>query len=153
MELEIKFKPKDLAAFKQQLQDKLEVAAIRGWEAAVERTPAAGETPYSTGQLRQSLRFQQTGELEYTIFCPMGYGLFVEFGTGPKGQATGAMPEFENDPQPGMHYHSGEVLVTRSGGQILDEPYIRHTQGQVAQPFLRPALIVAYNEFKRLLEE
>lgn len=153
MQLEIKLTERNLDKFRKNLQDKLEIAAVKGWEAAVERAPAAGETPYSTGQLRQSLRFQKTGDLEYTIFCPMSYGIFLEFGTGPKGRATGGMPEFENDPQPSMSYHSGEVLVTRHNGELLDEPYVRHTQGQVAQPFLRPALIVAYEELKRLMQK
>lgn len=153
MELKVEFSKQAINNLRSQLKDILEIAIIKGWETAVERTPASGETPYSTGRLRQSLRFQQTGELEYTIFCPMYYGVFVEFGTGPKGRATGGMPEFENDPQPSMSYHSGEVIVTRYNGKLLDEPYIRHTQGQVAQPFLRPALLTAYNELINLLKK
>lgn len=117
------------------LQDKLEIATVKGWEKAVELAPAAGETPHSTGQLRQSLRFQRVGDFEYEIVCPMNYGTFLEFGTGPRGQMTGGMPEFPNDPQPELQYHNGEVLVTRSNGMLLDEPYIRHTLGMIAQPF------------------
>lgn len=148
MDLEINF---NVNRFRADLENKLEVAAIKAWEAAVERTPAANETPYATGQLRQSLRFQKTGELEYTIFCPASYGIYLEFGTGPKGSATGAMPEYPNDPYPEISYHEGEVYVTRWRGQLLDEPIIRHTQGMEAQPFLRPALLVGVDWIKKLL--
>lgn len=152
MKIEVTITPQQLQRWKSSLEDKLEVAAVKGWETAVERTPAAGETPYSTGQLRQSLRYQKTGDLEYTLFCPQSYGVFLEFGTGPKGKATGGMPEFPEDPQPNLPYHSGEVLVTRSRGRILDEPYIRHTQGMEAQPFMRPALLKAIEVLKKLLQ-
>ena len=153
MELKIKIPQKSLEALKQDLENRLQVAAIKGWERAVELTPAAGETQHSTGQLRQSLRVQKTGDLEYTRFCPMDYGIFVEFGTGPRGRATGSVSEFENDPQPSISYHTGEVLVTRHNGQLLDEPYIRHTQGMQAQPFLRPALLYAIKTFIDLMKE
>lgn len=153
MELKIKLPENSIAALKKSIEDKLQVAAIKGWERAVELSPAAGETPYATGQMRQSLRVQKTGEQEYTIFCPMSYGVFVEFGTGPKGKATGAIPDFENDPQPSIPYHTGEVLVTRRNGELLDEPYIRHTQGMQAQPFLRPALQYALKTFIDLMNE
>lgn len=152
MELKIAISKDQIERWKKSLQDKLEIAAVKGWEAAVERTPAAGETPYATGQLRQSLRFQKTGDYEYTIFCPSPYGVFLEFGTGPLGRATGAMPDFPNDPQPSLSYHNGEVLVTRHNGVLLDEPYIRHTQGMVAQPFLRPALLRAVEVLVDLLK-
>lgn len=153
MNLEISIPVSTIDRWRQDLQDKLEIAAVRAWETAVERTPAAGETPYSTGQLRQSLRFQKTGDLEYTIFCPVPYGAFVEFGTGPRGRFTGAVPAFPGDPQPTLHYHSGEVLVTRSRGRLLDEPYIRHTEGMVAQPFLRPALLEGLKVFIDLVNK
>lgn len=153
MEIKIKLDPAQLATFKKNLEDKLEVAAVRGWEKAVQLTPAAGQSPYSTGRLRQSLRYQKTGDMEYTFFCPVPHGVYLEFGTGPRGKATGAMPEFENDPQPGLSYHTGEVLVTRARGQILDEPYIRHTQGMEAQPFMRPALMEAIKVFEELLKK
>jgi len=151
MEIKVKIDPASWAAFEQSLQNKLQVAAVKGWEKAVELTPAAGETKYSTGFMRQAIRVQKTGDFEYTIYSPAAHSVFVEFGTGPKGKATGALTEFPNDPQPGMSYHSGEVTVTRSGGRILDVPYIRHTQGQEAQPFLRPALLEAVKVLKDLM--
>ena len=131
------------------LKDIMEVAAIKALEAAVERTPAAGETEYSTGQLRQSIRVQKVADLEFELTLPMAYGLFLEFGTGPKGAATGGMSEFPNDPV--ISYHTGEVLVTRHRGELLEEPYIRRTQGMIAQPFLRPALLKGIEVVKELL--
>lgn len=106
----------DSSGFKDKCAQALEVAAMRGREEMVERLPAAGQTPYATGQLRQSIRFEKSADNEYTYAVPMGYGIFVEFGTGPRGAATGAVPGFPNDPQPDMTYHNGEVLVTRWRG-------------------------------------
>ena len=152
MELNINFSQSSLNKFKQDLADKLEVAAVKGWEAMVERAPAAGEGPYSTGQLRQSIRFQKTADNEYTFYVPMSYGVFVEFGTGPKGRATGAVPDFPNDPQPSMSYHDGQVLVTRYKGHIFEQPHIRKTQGMSAQPFVRPGLLEAVKVFENLMK-
>lgn len=150
MSLEVKV---NIENFSRDLEQKLEVAAIKAWEAAVERTPAANETPYSTGQLRQSLRVQKTGDLEYTLYAPKAYGVYVEFGTGPKGRATGSMPDFPDDPYPTIDYHNGEVFVTRWRGQLLDEPFIRHTQGMEAQPFMRPALLEGVEWLRKLLSK
>lgn len=136
--------------FRERLKNVMEVAAIKALEAAVERTPAAGESKYSTGQLRQSIRVQNVAELEFELYVPMNYGYFLEFGTGPRGSATGRMPEFPDDPN--ISYHSGEVLVTRRRGELLEEPYIRYTQGMAAQPFLRPALIRGVEVIKELLK-
>ena len=150
MNLDVKV---NIDKFKKDLDDILEVAAVKAWETAVARTPAAGQTPYANGQLRQSLRVQKTGPLEYTIFCPVSYGAYVEFGTGPKGRATGKMEGFPNDPYPLIDYHNGEVLVTRWKGELLDPPVIRHTQGMEAQPFLRPALLEGVEWLKKLLSK
>lgn len=137
-------------SLKKRLQNIMEVAAIKALEAAVERVPAAGETKYSSGQLRQSIRVQKIDDLEFQLSVPMHYAMFLEFGTGPKGAATGRMPEFPDDPE--IQYHSGEVLVTRHRGELLDQPYIRRTQGMVAQPFLRPALLRGIEVIKELLK-
>lgn len=151
MEIVVTLKPEDIRGMRSSIDQKLQVAAVKALEAAIERTPAAGETPYATGQLRQSLRVAKTGDLEYTIFCPRDYGAFLEFGTGPRGQATGKVEGFENDPYDEIVYHQGEVIVTRANHRMLDEPYIRHTQGMEAQPFLRPALMFGYEKLKELM--
>lgn len=152
MEIKVNLTAQDLQGLRSSLEQKLQVAAVKAFEAAVERTPAAGETPYATGQLRQSLRVAKTGDMEYTIFCPREYGVFLEFGTGPRGQATGAVPEFENDPYNSIQYHTGEVIVTRHNHRLLDTPYIRRTQGMEAQPFLRPALLYGLQVFRKLMQ-
>ena len=60
-QVEISVSPTETASqLKKRLKDIMEVAAIKALEAAVERTPAAGETPYSTGQLRQSIRVRES---------------------------------------------------------------------------------------------
>lgn len=151
--MNIKLDERFLVQYKQNLQNKLEVAAIKAWEAAVERAPAAGETPYSTGQMRQSIRVQKTGEWEYSLLCPQSYGVFVEYGTGPRGKATGAIEEYPNDPYSSINYHEGEVLVTRHRGRILDQPYIRRTLGMEAQPFMRTAILEGKKWLDKLLTE
>ena len=135
---------------RERLKNIMEVAAIKALETAVERTPARGETPYSTGRLRESIRVRKVADLEFELAVPMAYGLYLEFGTGPRGAATGRMEEFPNDPV--ITYHTGEVLVTRHRGRLLEEPYIRKTQGMVAQPYLRPALLRAVEVIKELLD-
>lgn len=132
------------------LDQLLEAAAFRALDVAKMLTPARGQSRYSTGQLRESLRVQKTGDLEYTLFCPRPYGIFVEYGTGPRGAATHHVEGFNNDPP--LTYHSGIVLVTRHRGHILAEPYERHTQGMVAQPFIRPALLAGYDKLMELLK-
>lgn len=158
MKIEVKIPQASIQALQRTCQNVLQIAAQKAYETAVERTLAAGQGPYSTGQLRQSLRVQKTDDYEYTIFCPMYYGVYNEFGTGPRGKATGAWPEFASldgvvDPYSGINYHGGEVLVTRWRGRILDEPYIRHTQGMEAQPFMRPALVEGYKWLEKLLKQ
>lgn len=150
--IEIKVLSTDTAeALRRKVKNVMEVAAIKALEAAVERTPAAGESPYSTGQLRQSIRVQKVSDMEFELYVPMHYAYYLEFGTGPRGAASGKVPEFPNDPV--ITYHSGEVLVTRRNGSLLDEPYIRKTQGMKAQPFLRPALLRGVEVIKELLED
>lgn len=127
----------------------MEVAGIKAYEYAVERTPARGESRYSTGQLRESIRMEMVADNEVMLWSPARYTHFVEFGTGPRGQLTGRMPQFPNDPV--ITYHGGEVIVTRHRGQLLTTPYIRHTQGMEAQPFLRPALLRGVEVIKELL--
>lgn len=153
MEIKISLPLQALKQWNESLEQKLQVAAVKAWETAVERTPAAMEGPYSTGFLRQSIRVQKTGDKEYTLISPAGHSMFLEFGTGPKGRASGAVPEFENDPQPGISYHTGEVFVTRHAGRLLDQPYIRLTQGMYAQPFIRPALLEGMRVLKELLSK
>ena len=153
MELKVEFTPEAQAALQEKFKFVLEAAGQKAVEAAVERAPARGEGPYATGLMRERIRGQMTGDNEFTLFCPAGHGIFVEFGTGPKGQVSGAWPDFPDDPQPSMHYHNGEVLVTRAGGHMLDQPYIRHTQGMYASPFMRPALLEGVKWIKKLLED
>ena len=148
MKIAIKFQDKD--KLDSILLSKLEIAMLKGRDLAVETLPARGETKYSTGRLRESIRVQRTGELEYTIYCPMSHGKYIEFGTGPLGKLTGTVAQFPSNPT--VSYHSGQVQVTRAGGKVLDKPRIRYTQGQVAQPFIRPALLKAVEVFKELMK-
>ena len=71
MKIEIRFTQQELNALRNNLQDILEVSAVRAYETAVERAPASGQGRYSTGQMRQAIRLDKTGEMEWTILSPM----------------------------------------------------------------------------------
>lgn len=143
------------AMTKEQLKKKvrhiMEVAGIKAYEHAVERTPARGESKYSSGQLRESIRMEMVSDNEVMLWSPARHSMFLEYGTGPRGQATGAMPEYPEDAV--ISYHQGEVIVTRHRGRLLDVPYIRHTRGMEAQPFMRPALLRGFEVLKELLAD
>lgn len=153
MELKVEFTPSARTQLDERFKFILEAAGQKAVEAAIERAPARGEGPYATGLMRERIRGQRTGDTEFTIFCPVGHGIFVEFGTGPKGKMSGAWAEFPNDPQPLMSYHDGEVMVTRAHGRLLEQPYVRHTQGMYAAPFMRPALLEGLKWLTKLLDD
>lgn len=133
----------------------VQVAAQKAYEMAVERTPARGETKYSTGLLRDRLRLSFDGKNEFTLTSPVPYGVYVEYGTGPKGRATGREKSIKDydDPYQGIRYHDGVVKVYRYRGQLLSNPILRHTLGMEAQPFLRPALQKGLETIKELLQD
>ena len=75
--VEIIISPRETAeALRERVKNVMEVAAIKALEAAVERTPASGETPYATGQLRQSIRVQRVSDMEFELYVPMHYAYY-----------------------------------------------------------------------------
>ena len=52
MEIKISLPPQALKQWNESLEQKLQVAAVKAWETAVERTPAAMEGPYANGLIK-----------------------------------------------------------------------------------------------------
>ena len=103
--------------------------------ALVERT-AKQKAPKDTGALRRSITSEverEGNEMVGTVFTPLEYAPYVEFGTG---------------------------LFAESGGRS-DVPWCyqddkgewHSTSGQKPQPFMRPALNENREQIKRILKE
>lgn len=115
-----------------------ELALRRGMERAcalVERK-AKEKAPKDTGALRRSITsevVQEGGEIVGTVFTPLEYAPYVEYGTG---------------------------LFAESGGR-KDVPWCyqddkgewHSTSGQKPQPFMRPALNESREEIMRIIKE
>lgn len=94
---------------------------LKGGE--IVRAEAAANCPVDSGQLRQSIVVEQQGGTSVTVGSTAEYSVFVEFGTGSKG-----------DPSVGHTTKSGWVYFNEKTGQFV------YTNGQAPQPFLVPAL-------------
>lgn len=125
----------------------LQAAAIRMLETARERTPRAGQK-YATGALGNSLRITNPDEFTVQLSAGVPYAIYMEYGTGPKGRATGAYPvrdmEGKEVFQPEIKYHTGFYIRT-DGTKV-------NTQGMDAHPYLRPALQAGVDELQKALD-
>ena len=124
----------------------LQVAGIRMLETARENTPRAGQH-YATGALGDSLRISNPDQFTVQLSAGVPYAIYNEYGTGPKGKATGDYPVKDMDgrlvPQQPINYHPGFYIRT-DGTKV-------YTQGMDAHPFIRPALQVGVNELQNAL--
>lgn len=97
------------------------------------RAVALRQCPVDTGALKGSIysKVEQDGESTIgTVYTNMKYAAYVEFGTGPVGQANHA------DISPEV-----EVSYTQKPWVYQDDKKKFHyTKGQPAQPFMYPAL-------------
>ena len=98
----------------------LEKGLLRGGE--IVRAEAAANCPVDTGRLRSSIVVQSDGD-SVTIGPTVDYGIYVEFGTGSKG-----------DPSVAHTTKGGWVYFNEKTGSFV------YTTGQAPQPFLVPAL-------------
>ncbi len=106
---------------------------------------AKNKAPVDSGALRQSIRADKAkiqGEnVTATVSTNLEYAPYVEFGTGPKGQAnhSGISPEvsvsYRSTP---WYVHEDQIDVGPYHFQKMGEFYKMY--GQPAQPFLYPAL-------------
>lgn len=87
------------------------------------RAEAAANCPVDTGKLRQSIVVEDAGGNAVLVGTNVEYGIYVEFGTGSKG-----------DPAVPHTSKSGWVYYNTKTDSFV------YTTGQPAQPFLVPAL-------------
>lgn len=116
---------------------------------------AKSNCPVGDGELRQSIYTDvddDSGIARGTCFPSAAHGPYVEFGTGPKGQASheGVSPDvavaYTMEPW-WIHEGPGENEIDRATAehyhfQYIDTPQGRFYKctGQAAQPYLYPAL-------------
>lgn len=102
--------------------------------------------PNGTGYLRESIHMQvkDTGkELQGRVFTNCEYAIYVEMGTGVKGNGTypyeikGFTPEYKD---------KGWAYYDNDRGEWI------YTKGQVAQPYMYPALKQHEKTIKRILK-
>jgi len=108
----------------------IENALLRGGE--IVRAEAQANCPKDTGRLANSIVVQSEGGNSVVIGPTAEYGIYVEFGTGSKG-----------DPSKPHTSKKGWVYFNESTGGFV------YTTGQAPQPFLVPAL---YDQKEAVIE-
>ncbi|MBP3645485.1 MAG: HK97 gp10 family phage protein [Clostridia bacterium] len=116
--------------------DEILAAAKPGLKKGLEmiRGDAQANCPVDTGELREKIKTRihgGNGEMTGEVYSGAPHGIYVEMGTGPKGEAShaGVNPEWAV----GVTYRpNGWVYPTKDGG-------FRFTRGMPARPFLYPA--------------
>lgn len=101
--------------------------------------------PVDTGNLRASIHpeIKKKGQNSYgRVYTACEYAPMVEFGTGIKG--NGSYP-YEVE---GLSYRDTPWTYTKDGGDTFYK-----TKGQVAKPFLYPALKNNEKKIKKMIEE
>ena len=86
-----------------------------------------------TGALRSSIHTQvKSGKSEVIgrVYTSMNYAPYIEFGTGNKGRGT-----YPYKTKVNLHYKGEPWVYTPDGGETF-----YRTEGQVAKPFMYPAL-------------
>jgi hypothetical protein len=123
------------------------------------RNDAVKNVPVDEGRLKTTLRptFYQNG-MTAEIGTNAGYGVHVEFGTGPRGRATNTYPL-----PPGYTHGSGGKMPPID---VIREWAVRHSippkfayviarkigkHGLAARPFLTPAYLAERPKFNRRL--
>ena len=99
--------------------------------------------PFDTGELRENIYKKVETETQKcigTVGTNKWYAPYVEFGTGPKGEASKPVhAKGINYRQSGWTYHDGNNFV--------------YTKGQAAKPFLYPALVSVKPKAKGIIAE
>ena len=90
--------------------------------------------PVDTGQLRNSIATEKEDRMAVSIGTITEYAVYVEFGTGSKGD-------------PSVYHTSKEKWVYRD-----DKGRFFTTSGQTPQPFLTPALRLSENTVRKRFE-
>lgn len=119
--------------------------------------------PVDAGRLRESIQtrvIEENGEIAGEVYTNLDYAAYVEFGTGPVGQAAGlkidginlryrqtpwAIPADKIDASVAEKYHF--IKLYDEDGEVSG--YL--TRGQAPQPFLYPAMQSHEDEIKEKL--
>lgn len=97
-----------------------------------------------TGALRSSIHTQvksSKSEVIGRVYTSMNYAPYIEFGTGNKGRGT-----YPYKTKVNLHYKGEPWVYTPDGGETF-----YRTEGQVAKPFMYPALKMNEKTVKELL--
>lgn len=122
-----------------------DVAAGVQQAAMVIRDEARALCPVDTGDLRRSIiayADQKGTEVHGGVLVGSEYGAYVEFGTGPRGEASHA------GISPDVHptYHPEGWTYQGEDGEFV------HTRGHPAQPFLYPAAKAMRDQALRVIQ-
>lgn len=137
--MRIEFDVTNLDVILDKLEDAIDDDTIRsavGKACAVVERSAKEKAPKDTGALRRSITSEVTeedGAIVGTIFTPLEYAPYVEYGTG-------------------LFAESGQGRQTPWSYQD-DEGNWHTTRGQKPQPFMRPALDENREKIVRLIKE
>lgn len=133
---------------------KVDITSAVGRGISFVQEAAKSNCPVGDGELRQSIYtdIEDADIVRGTCFPTAAHGPYVEFGTGPKGQAKhdGVSPEvavaYTLEPW-WIHEGPGANEIDRATAEHYHFPHIDTSQGrfykctgQAAQPYLYPAL-------------
>ena len=118
------------------IADTSKIKAAMGRSCALVERTAKQTAPKDTGALRNSIQFdvrENGSEIVGTVFTPLEYAPYVEYGTGLFAEENGRKTPWIYEDE-----KTGEEVFTR---------------GQRPQPFLRPALFENKEKITKLLGE
>ena len=124
--------------------DDIVLKAVRNASKRVIQADAKKLAPVNNGELRNSIKTRvkvENGKATGEVFTNLHYAPYVEFGTGPKGQAShsGISPEVSVSYRSSPWYvHEDQIDIGPYHFQKIGEFYKMY--GQPAQPYLYPAL-------------
>ena len=123
--------------------DQIKIDSVMRKQAEVVRAAAVYAVPVATGELRSSIHTaieHRNGGTQGIVYTNKEYAPYVEFGTGPVGQAHHA----GIDPDVDVSYRQTPwVYKSQKDGKYY------YTKGQPARPYMYPAL---KNNEKRIIK-
>lgn len=99
---------------------------------------AQAKVPRDTGKLSNSITVQRPSQLVRIIGPTVPYGVYVEFGTGSRGEFPGKPYEIKPKNKP--------YLIFQLNGKTVYAKKVTHP-GIKAQPYMRPAVLAALEPF------
>lgn len=104
---------------------------------------AKGLAPFNTGTLRNSIKMNyDSNKKEGRVYTNLEYATYVEFGTGVRGNGTYPNKNIN------ISYRNTPWIYTPDGGKTF-----YYTKGQVAQPYMYPALQFGKSKAQEILKQ